>query len=203
MANKIFIQNYLTEMKRIAEAMPVADIDQAIEILFEAWADGQQVFTCGNGGSAATASHFACDLAKMTIVADKSRLKASCLNDNIPLMTALINDEGFENLFYEQLKSHLTQGDVLICISVHGGAGSDKAGLWSQNLIKAMIYAREKGGKAIGLAGFDGGPMKAIADTCIVVPANSTLHVESFHLALEHLICARLRQKILESGNYL
>jgi len=199
MDNKTFINHYLAEMTQIAEAMPVADIDRVIEILFEAWAGGKQVFTCGNGGSASTASHFACDLAKTTVIAGKSRLRAICLNDNIPLMSALINDEGFENLFYEQLKGHLTQGDVLIGISVHGGAGSDKAGLWSQNLIKAMRYTREKGGKAIGLAGFDGGPMKAIADACIVVPANSTPQVESFHLALEHLICTRLKQKIAES----
>ena len=72
-------------------------------------------------------------------------------------------------------------------------------GLWSQNLLKAMRYAREKGGKTIGLSGFDGGPMKEIADACIVVPINSTPQVESFHLALEHLICGCLRQKIEES----
>jgi len=197
--NKDFIQNYLSESRRVAEAISVADIDRAVELLFEAWEKGKQVFTCGNGGSASTATHFASDLAKTTIVDDKKRFKAYCLNDNIPLTSAIINDEGFDNLFYEQLKNLFEKGDVLICISVHGGAGRDKAGLWSQNLLKAMKYVQENEGGTIGLSGFDGGPMKKMADACIVVPINSTPQVESFHLVLEHLICSCLRQKIEES----
>jgi len=197
--NKDFIQGYLSESRRVAETISVADIDRAIELLYEAWEKGRQVFTCGNGGSASTATHFASDLAKTTIVDGKKRFKAHSLNDNIPLMSALINDEGFDNLFCEQLKNLFEGGDVLICISVHGGAGKDKAGLWSQNLLKAMKYVQENGGKTIGLSGFDGGLMKKIADVCIVVPINSTPQVESFHLALEHLICSCLRQKIEES----
>jgi len=197
--NKEYIQNYLAEVGEIAEAIPVADIDRAIEVLFEAWRNGNHVFACGNGGSASTATHFVCDLAKTVAAPGKRGFKAECLNDNIPLMLALVNDEGFDNLFYEQLKTKFQKGDVLICISVHGGAGRDKAELWSQNLLKAMKYAKEKGGKTIGLSGFDGGPMKEIADACIVVPINSTPQVESFHLALEHLICSCLRQEIEES----
>ena len=199
MKNKDFIQNYLSEIGRVAEVISIADIDQAIDILFKAWDKGNQVFTCGNGGSASTATHFACDLSKTTIVDGKKRFKAYCLNDNIPLVSALTNDEGFDNLYYEQLKNLFEKDDVLICISVHGGAGSDKAGLWSQNLLKAMRFAKDKGGKTVGLSGFDGGPIKEIADACIVVPVNSTPQVESFHLALEHLICSCLRQKIEES----
>ena len=199
MNNKDFIQTYLSETKKVTESISVADIDKAIELLFEVWKTGNQVFTCGNGGSASTATHFACDLSKTTIVEGKVRFNAYCLNDNIPLMSALINDDGFDNLFYEQLKSKFRKGDILICVSVHGGAGKDKVGLWSQNLLKAMRYAKDKGGKTIGLSGFDGGPMKEIADACIVVPINSTPQVESFHLVLEHLICSCLRHKIEES----
>ncbi len=198
MENKNFIQDYLSEVKRITETISVADIDGVVELLFQAWRNGNQVFTCGNGGSASTATHFACDLSTTTITNNKKRFEVSCLNDNIPLISALINDDGFDNLYYEQLKSRFRKGDVLICISVHGGAGSDKAGLWSQNLLKAMKYAQENGGKAIGFSGFDGGPMKEMADACITVPVNSTPQVESFHLALEHLICGCLRQKIEE-----
>ena len=196
MENKEFIQNYLSEMTKIIDDISVEDIDRVIELLFNAWERGGQVFSCGNGGSASTATHFACDLSKTTIVNGKKRFKAYCLNDNIPLNSAIINDEGFDNLFIEQLKTKFQRGDVLICISVHGGAGRDKAGAWSQNLVKAMKYAKEKGGKTIGLSGFDGGPMKEMADTCIVVPINSTPQVESFHLALEHLICGCLKEKI-------
>ena len=198
MENKDFIQNYLSEAREVTEAISVADIDRAVELLFEVWRNGNQVFTCGNGGSASTATHFACDLAKTTAMPGKRGFKVECLNDNIPLMLALINDDGFDNLFYEQLKTKFQKGDVLICISVHGGAGKDQAGLWSQNLLKAMKYAQEKEGQSIGLSGFDGGPMKEVADACIVVPVNSTPQVESFHLVLEHLICSCLRQKIAE-----
>ena len=199
MENKGLIQNYLSEVTKVAQAISVDDIDKATELLFDAWKRGSRVFTCGNGGSASTATHFACDLVKTTAMPDKRGFKAECLNDNIPLMLALINDDGFDNLFYEQLKTKFQKGDVLICISVHGGVGKDKAALWSQNLLKAIKYAKDEGGKAIGFSGFDGGPMKEIADACIVVPINSTPQVESFHLALEHLICSCLRQKIEES----
>jgi len=198
MDNKEFIQGYLSEMNRVTKSMPVGAIDRAIELLFDVWQRGSQVFTCGNGGSASTATHLACDLSKTTIVAGKKRFKAYCLNDNIPLMSALINDEGFDNLFYEQLQGRFGEGDVLICISVHGGSGKDKAGPWSQNLLKSIRYAKGKGGKTIGFSGFDGGMMKEIADVCVVVPANSTPHVESFHLALEHLICSCLHERIAE-----
>jgi len=199
LGNREFIQNYLSEVRKVTEAISVADIDRAIELLFDAWENGKQVFMCGNGGSASTATHFACDLAKTTIVPGKVRFRVECLNDNIPLMLALINDDGFDNLFYEQLRSKFQKGDILICISVHGGAGKDKVGLWSQNLLKAMKYAQDNGGKAIGFSGFDGGPMKEVADACIVAPIDSTPQVESMHVALEHLICSCLRQRIEES----
>jgi len=198
MENKEFIDKYLSEVVEVTHKISVEDIDKVIEILFDAWGRGNRVYTCGNGGSASTATHFACDLAKTAAPQGKRGLKAECLNDNIPLMLALINDDGFDNLFVEQLKTKCQPGDVLICISVHGGAGTDKAGLWSQNLLKAMTYVKENKGKTIGLSGFDGGPMSEIADACIVVPAHSTPLVESFHLVLEHLIVFRLKEKLAE-----
>jgi D-sedoheptulose 7-phosphate isomerase len=199
MKNQGFIADYLAEMKTVAENISRQDIDEVIELLYQAWQQDHRVFICGNGGSAGTATHFACDLAKTTIVDSKKRFKAICLNDNAPLISALTNDNGFDSLYTEQLENLYQPGDVLICISVHGGAGKDKAGLWSQNLLKAMKYVTEHGGKNVGFSGFDGGPMKEIADACVVVPVNSTPQVESFHLALEHLICACLRQKIIAS----
>lgn len=196
MENGEFIEKYLKEMKIIIDKISRQNLDGIIQLLFEVWKNGNNVFICGNGGSASTATHFACDLAKGTIVEDKNRYKVICLNDNIPLMTALINDNGFDNLFSEQLLNLFKKGDVLIAMSVHGGSGKDKAGLWSQNLLKAMKLAQDLDGKAIGFSGFDGGAMRELADVCIVVPANSTPQVESFHLAFEHLICNCLREKI-------
>ena len=198
MKNERQIEQYFKEIKEICDNVSRENIDRAIELLFDAWKNDNQVFFCGNGGSAGTATHFMCDLFKVTIVEGKKRFKAYCLNDNIPLMTALINDEGFDNLFIEQLKNLYRKGDVLICLSVHGGSGQDKAGLWSQNLLKAIDYVKKNGGKTIGFAGFDGGAIKNLADVCIVVPFNATPHVEAFHAVLQHLISFRLKEKIME-----
>jgi len=198
MRNKQQIEQYLKEIKEISDNISREDIDKAMELLFDAWKNENQVFLCGNGGSAGTATHFMCDLFKVTIVEGKKRFRAICLNDNIPLMTALINDDGFDNLFIEQLKNLFRKGDVLICLSVHGGSGKDKAGLWSQNLMKAIDYVKKHGGKTIGFSGFDGGAMKGATDVCIVVPFNATPHVEAFHVVLQHLIAFRLKEKIKE-----
>lgn len=199
MNNREFIKNYLSEIGELVKRISVEDTDRVIEILFQAWRNGNRVYTCGNGGSASTATHFVCDLIKTVAPEGKRGFQAECLNDNIPLVLALINDDGFDNLFIEQLKTKFREGDVLICISVHGGSGKDKASLWSQNLLKAMNYVKENGGKTIGLSGFDGGPMKELADACIVVPVDSTPYVESLHLAVEHLICDCLKGKIARS----
>jgi len=198
MKNKEQIEQYFKEIKEISDNISRKDIDGAIELLFDAWKHDNQVFFCGNGGSAGTATHFMCDLFKVTIVEGKKRFKALCLNDNIPLMTALINDDGFDNLFIEQLKNLYRKGDVLICLSVHGGSGKDKAGLWSQNILKAMDFVNKNDGKTIGFSGFDGGAMKDVADVCVVVPFDATPHVEAFHVVLQHLIAFRLKEKIME-----
>jgi len=198
MENEKQIKQYFDEIKQIIDDISCEDIDDAIELFFNAWKNGNQVFFCGNGGSAGTATHFMCDLFKVTIVEGKKRFRALCLNDNIPLMTALINDDGFDNLFIEQLKNLYRKGDVLVCLSVHGGSGADKAGLWSQNLLKAMDYVNKKGGKTIGFSGFDGGAMKDVASVCVTVPFDATPHVEAFHVVLQHLIAFRLKQKIME-----
>ncbi len=199
MSSTDFVRAYLGDMRQIAEKIAAADIDKTIDILFQAWRNGNRVYTCGNGGSASTATHFACDLIKTIESAGKRGFKAECLNDNIPVMLAYINDNGFDNLYIEQLKTKFQPDDVLICLSVHGGAGKDKVGMWSQNLLKAIKYAQWSGGRAIGFSGFDGGPMKEVCDTCITIPAYSTPLVESFHLVLEHLIVFRLKEMIAAS----
>lgn len=172
------------------------EIDKAIGILFEAWKHDNQVFTLGNGGSASSSSHFACDLNKWVSDEADRKFRAFALVDNIPLVSALTNDNGWGDIYYEQLRNFFRKGDVVVAISVHGGSGSDKAGPWSQNLLKAVKYAKDNGGKVIGLAGFDGGVLKTAADACVVVPANSTPHVEGMHLVLTHLMCEQLRQMI-------
>jgi len=197
--NKDFIDEYLREVESVSRRISKVDIDGVIRLLYDAWKENRNVFTAGNGGSASTATHFASDLAKFTSVEGKPRVKALALTDNVPWITAITNDLGWGSVYVEQLRNLMKEGDVFVAMSVHGGSGADVAGPWSQNLLAAAKFVKEKRGRLIGLVGFDGGVLKKIADACIVVPVNSTPHVEGFHLVLTHLICARLRELIEES----
>ena len=184
---------YLKEVSQIADKLDRRAIDKAIGILYDAWKNDSQVFTMGNGGSASTSTHLACDLNKWVSDEATRKFRAFSLVDNIPLVSALTNDNGWGDIYYEQLRNFFRKGDVVVAISVHGGSGSDKAGPWSQNLLKAVKYAKDNGGKVVGLAGFDGGVLRTASDACIVVPAESTPHVEGMHLVLTHLMCEQLR----------
>jgi D-sedoheptulose 7-phosphate isomerase len=201
METAVHITQYLDEMERVTREISRRDLERAIALLFEAWTDGRTVFVMGNGGSASTASHLACDLAKYTIVDGQPRFRVMSLTDNVPLVSAWTNDSGFGSIFAEQLRPWVQRGDVLIAISVHGGAGSGDAGPWSQNLVQAMALAREGGAKVIGLSGFGGGAVREMADVCILVPIEheplGTPLVESWHVVLHHLLCYALRQRIL------
>lgn len=188
---KEIIKKYLDEVKLIADDMNLKDIAKVITILYDAWLNNRTVYLCGNGGSASTASHFTCDLTKLGV-------KAHCLNDNPALITAITNDNGFENLYIEQLKNLIGAGDVLICISVHGGGVKrnykENDELWSQNLLKAADFTKHCGARVIGLVGFEGGIIRRIADASIKIRSYSTLQIESWHPHIAHLICLILSQ---------
>ena len=188
MKNKIVY--YLEQVEQTANLLKEQweEIQRFIDFLKIAKKEKKQVFICGNGGSAGTAVHMACDLFKI------SGIRAISLNDNVPLMTAIINDDGWENLYTGQLQRLYNVGDMIIAISVHGGSGSDKAGLWSQNLTKAIDYVNKRSGVSLGFSGFDGGAMKKICNACVVVPAETTPLVESFHMVLEHLIAFEMQE---------
>jgi len=196
MDNATYIDGFLQEMAGVIDRLPRQDLSAAIDLLYGAWERGATVYIAGNGGSAATASHFACDLAKWTAVEGLRRFRALALTDNMPLYSALMNDEGPSSVYVDQLEPFIGAGDVLILISVHGGSGAGNAGPWSQNLVRALQLARDRGAQVLGLSGFDGGALKEMANVCVVVPANSTPQVESFHMALEHMICDCLRQRL-------
>ncbi|MEM3186316.1 MAG: SIS domain-containing protein [Conexivisphaerales archaeon] len=188
------ISDYLDQSKNVIDKIDAVQIEKAINIIYDAWKRDASIFIAGNGGSASTATHFACDLNKWTSQEAKKRIKAFALVDNIPLVSALTNDNGFNNVYSEQLENFFKPNDVFIAISVHGGSGKDKADLWSQNLVKATLYAKEHGGRTIALLGFDGGVLKDMVDSFILVPVNSTPQVEGLHLVLTHLICDELRR---------
>ena len=198
------IDEYLRTMEEVGRALPRAEIARAVDVLFDCWQREGTVFTAGNGGSASTATHLTCDLAKATIVPGRRRLKTVCLVDNVPLNSAWTNDSGFASLFAEQLEPWLTERDVLVALSVHGGSGEGEAGPWSQNLPAAVALARQRGARVIGLSGFGGGGLARSADVCIVVPIDSepfgTPVVESWHVALHHLFCTALRRRIEEAA---
>ncbi len=187
---------YLAESREILKKVDSGAIDRAIQILFAAWKSDNQVFVIGNGGSASSSTHFACDLNKWVSDEADRKFRAFALVDNVPLMSALTNDNGWGEVYVEQLRNFFRKGDVLVAISVHGGSGSDKAGPWSQNLLRAVKYVKDNGGKVVGLSGFDGGVLKTASDACVVVPANSTPHVEGMHLVLTHLMAEQLRTLI-------
>lgn len=194
------IQDYFSELTRIIDEVDSKRIEQIISALFDAWLNENTIFAMGCGGSASTATHFVCDVSKSTIVLNRKRIKAMALVDNIPLASAWTNDNGWGNVFKGQLENWLKPNDVLIGFSVHGGSGEGSAGPWSQNLVQAIRFAKEKGAWTIGFSGFSGGAMKEMCNLCLMVPINSeplgTPLVESFHVVLHHLICIALRQKI-------
>ena len=198
------IDAYFEALQDLGQALPRQDIYRVVDILFDAWQAGNAVYTMGNGGSASTATHFACDLAKCTIVPGKKRLRATALVDNVPLVSAWTNDSGFGSIFAQQLEPWLEEGDVVIELSVHGGSGDGDAGPWSQNLVQVARLAKERGARVIGFSGFGGGALKEMADVCLVVPVDEeplgTPLVESYHVALHHLICVALRLRIAEDG---
>jgi len=194
-----YIADFLGGVEKICKTIDRTAIDRFTEKLFQAWEEDRQVFLIGNGGSASTASHLACDLNKCTAFPGKRRMRAHALVDNLPLVSALTNDDGWDQVYVEQLKNFYRPGDVILGISVHGGKGKDKAGQWSQNLLKAMDYVRQNEGTVLGFAGFDGGAFREVCDECLIVPYDTTPHVEAFHVVLHHLITFALAERIKAS----
>lgn len=142
----------------------------------------------GNGGSAATATHFACDLGKGTKTG-QHKFKTQALADNLATFTAYANDEGYEYVFSKQLENVLQKGDIVVALSASGN---------SQNLINAIVYAKTRGALTISLLGFDGGKLKDISDVALVVHTNKGEYgpVEDVHLVLDHLITSFLYRKL-------
>lgn len=178
------IRHYIDQIKDTLDRLPWEAIQATIAVLQEARLNDRQVFIMGNGGSAATASHFACDLGKGTLMPGYPRFRVIALTDNMPLFSALANDFGYDRVFVEQLASLVQPKDVVIGIS---GSGN------SPNVLNAIFFARQVGATTIGMTGFDGGRLKELVDICILVPNHCMEQVEDLHLMLEHLISTQLR----------
>jgi len=138
----------------------------------------------GNGGSASTATHFVCDLGKNTRSPELPNFRVIGLSDNMAIFSALANDEGYENVFAQQLASFVQPEDIVIGISASGN---------SPNVLRAMVLANQRGARTVAFTGFDGGKLRSLAGIEIHVPSHCIEHVEDIHLVLEHLITKALK----------
>jgi len=173
-------KQYFEELQRVVAAISHESIDQMADALVRAYEAGRVVYTFGNGGSAALASHLACDLGKGTAYCNGGkRFRVLALTDNVPTLTAWANDSGYEDVFSEQLRNFVQPGDVAFAIS---GSGNSK------NVLNALHVARQAGATTLGISGFQGGQMKSLCDICMVVPSNNLQIVEDMHLATAHSI---------------
>src|SRR5438128_6051473 len=146
------------------QAISLSHLETVLQLLEEAYRNGRRIFIMGNGGSAATASHFALDLAKNTIMPGAPRLKAISLTDHVPLITAWSNDTAYEHIFSEQLANLIEPGDVVIGISTSGN---------SLNVINAMLLAKQWRAGTIGFLGATGGKLKDIVDVAVLAPGQN------------------------------
>ncbi len=185
------VQSYIDEMHLTLDQLPIDPINDLIEILYDARLSGKQVFIMGNGGSAATASHFVCDLSKNTRLDGWPPFRVIGLTDNIASLTAYANDEGYQNVFSQQLANLVRPGDIVIGISASGN---------SPNVLNAIQFANEAKTQTVGFTGFDGGQLGKMVDLHIHVPSDSIEQVEDIHLMLEHMVCKALKEQVRQSN---
>ena len=176
---KNMIQTYLAHEIETIQALDVNEIDRALNLLEEAFERESTIYIFGNGGSSATASHYQNDFNKGVSEHTEKKFRFLCLNDNVATVMAIANDIGFEEVFRFQLQGHLKPGDVVIAIS---GSGNSK------NIINAVEYAKEQGNVVIGVTGFNGGKLKAMADISLHAPVNSMQITEDVHMIFDHLM---------------
>jgi len=174
-----FTETYRDQLFQTISKIDLAKVDQAIEWLKEARANGRHIFVCGNGGSASTASHFVCDILKGASYQRASRFRIMALTDNLATLTAYSNDVGYECVFAEQLKNFAEPGDVLMAIS---GSGN------SPNVLRATEYANAQGLKTIALTGRDGGKLGPMAQLNIQAPVPHMGRIEDAHMIVCHMI---------------
>jgi D-sedoheptulose 7-phosphate isomerase len=184
---KDHIRSYLDRLELALSTIPTQQVEELSGRLYRAYEDGKQVFVLGNGGSGSTASHMAADLAKNTIGPNMRRFRIMSLNDNMPLLTALSNDLGYQRVFAEQLMNVIRPGDVLVVIS---GSGN------SPNVLRAIEYARGQCAQVVGMLGFSGGQASALCDTSIVVDSHDYGVVEDAHLILNHILVEYFRERL-------
>ncbi|MBD3233589.1 MAG: SIS domain-containing protein [candidate division Zixibacteria bacterium] len=186
-------EDYVKTADEVLGNVDSATINKVIDVLYKGYLDGKMVFFAGNGGSAAAASHFSEDLSKGTqpnMQATK-RFRALSLVDNVPYITAMSNDEGYEHIFEQQMICYASPGDILVCIS---GSGN------SPNVVRAMEWAKKNDLITIAISGYDGGKIGKIADLNMHIPTFDMGLAEGLHMFVLHYITDRLRERIMKEG---
>ncbi|MCC6188278.1 MAG: SIS domain-containing protein [Anaerolineales bacterium] len=178
---------YLNELEEVVRGLSRADIEAVVEALLAAWRARRHVFILGNGGSAATASHMMNDLNKYASVPGRPRFRALALTDNMPLLTAVGNDQSYADIFVEPLQNLLQPGDTVIAISASGN---------SPNVVRAVEFARAQGATVIGFCGQPGGRLAHLADLRVIVPSDRIGQQEDGHLILNHVLAFVLRARL-------
>lgn len=178
------MRDYLQTLQKLLQDLPDEEVNRAIEALRTAYHGGRQLFTMGNGGSAATASHIANDFAKCIPPVGGRPIRAMALTDSVPLMLSWANDEAYSVIFTEQLKNWIQPNDVVIGLS---GSGN------SENVVRAIELANEVGAITIGLSGYTGGKLKGVSQISIHVPIMNMQLAEDAHMVLCHLLFVGLR----------
>ncbi len=173
------IKNYLDLETKVIANLNIEEINETMNALLDCYNRGGTVYTCGNGGSASTATHMVCDFGKGTCYDLDKKFHFVCLNDNIPTIMAIANDDSYDNVFIYQLKDRLTKNDLLLAIS---GSGN------SHNIVKAVDYAKEIGAKIIGVTGYSGGKLLKAADYHLHAPIDDMQITEDVHLIFNHMI---------------
>lgn len=180
------MKNYKSEIKEYIEneiavlrTLDVETLNEVLNLLEQTLENEKMIYIMGNGGSAATASHFQNDFNKGVSEYTEKKFRFLCLNDNVPTVMAIANDIGYEEIFRFQLRGRLRPGDVVIGIS---GSGN------SENVLNAVEYAKECGNTVVGITGYSGGKLRKIADYSLHVPVNSMQITEDIHMIFDHLM---------------
>ena len=175
-----YSRSYIDYLSSVLNNISLTDIEKFVEVLLEAKERESSIFFIGNGGSAATASHFANDIA-IGARTYKKPFRAISLCDNQAVITAIANDDGYEKIFSQQLQVLLKKQDVVVAISASGN---------SPNLIQAIDTSKEIGAITVGISAFDGGKMKEMVDVSLHVPTEKGEYgpAEDAHMVLDHLV---------------
>lgn len=181
------INDYIELLTKTLEQLSREEINLFINELEDARKRNGTIYIMGNGGSAATASHFVNDFNKGVSEHIEQKFRFVSLNDNVATVMAIANDIGYEAVFEFQLRGKLTKNDIVIGIS---GSGN------SPNVLNAINYAKSIGAKTIGLTGYTGGELKKIVDLSVHVPVMSMQITEDVHMIFDHLIMAILYKEL-------